>query len=84
MFLTRTLSTRTQGRTFHLQWGPATGNFETSVKTWRLVLHGVRKGVRFRVNGQQTAGSWIEENGLFVGDIPNRREPITVEFSAVG
>lgn len=83
LHLKRTISTRTVRRTFHLRLEPATGDFESSVKTWRLVLHGVRKGVRFRVNGHDTAGSWIEDTGLFVGDIPNQRDAIVVEFAAV-
>ena len=81
--LRRELATRTTGRTFHLEFGPTTGAFQSAVKTWRLILHGVRKGVRFRINGRAAAGSWIEENALFIADIPNQPGVIAVEFSSV-
>lgn len=79
----RTLSSQTRGRSFQLEIGAATGEFPSAVNTWRLVLRNVRKATRFLVNGRKAGGSWIEDTGLFVADIPNQPGPISIEFSSV-
>lgn len=82
-FLRRTLSSRTHGRRWKLEFSPGTGPFTSTVKMWRVVLWGVRRVVRFRVNGQKSAGSFQPESGMFLADVANEDGPLTVEFSEV-
>ncbi|MFO1459816.1 MAG: glycoside hydrolase family 31 protein [Verrucomicrobiota bacterium] len=79
----RTLSSQTRGHSFRLEISGAHGGFPSAVTNWRLVLREVRKATRFSVDGRKAGGSWIEDTGLFVADIPNHPGPISVEFSSV-
>jgi len=81
--LRRTLTTRTRGRTWYLEFSASTGPYASEVKLWRLALWGARKAGQLTVNGQRSKGSFIEEQHLLLVDIPNREGPISVKYSSV-
>ena len=81
--LRRRLRSQTARRTFQLEFGEPEGPFPSAVTTWRLILRGVQRAVRFRINGREASGTWIQDSDLFVADVPNRPEPLTVTFTSV-
>ncbi|MBN8249038.1 MAG: glycoside hydrolase family 31 protein, partial [Verrucomicrobia bacterium] len=81
--LRRTLSSTTRGRTFRLQFGAATGPFTSEVNTWKLILWNVARPSRFTVNGRRTEGAFGEEQGVFIADLANTPEPLSIELSGV-
>ncbi len=81
--LRRTVSSRTRGRRWRLDFSPSTGSFTSTVKTWRVVLWGVRRVRRFTINGRKSPGSFQAESEMFLADVANDDGPLTVEFSEV-
>jgi len=81
--LRRMLRTWTRGRTWHLTMEPPDGPLPSAVRTWRLVLRGVRRAVRFRVNGREAPGTWVDDGGLFLSEVPNATGRISMQFSSV-
>lgn len=81
--LRRRITSVTRRRTLTLDFGPEAGEYESEVKTWRLIVWGARKPAQLRVNGQRFGGTLDEERGVFVAELPNPPSAMTVQFTGV-
>ncbi len=79
----RTIHSRTQGRTLELQFEPESGSWSSTVKTWRLIFWGARSAGSITLNGKPIQGSFDDEGGVCIAEIPNFPSAMTVRFSGV-
>lgn len=82
-FLRRRITSETNRRTLTLSFSPETGEFESEVKTWRLIIWGARKPAQLKVNGQSFGGTFDAERGVFLAELPNPPSAMTVQFTGV-
>jgi alpha-glucosidase len=76
-FARRRITSQTSGKTLRVLFSATEGEFPSRVAVWRLVIWGVKKPARLRVNGQPAEGSFNVDEGMLVAEIAN----FTGEFS---
>lgn len=81
--LRRRITGATQGRTLRVTFGAEAGGFTSRVAVWRIVVWGVRKPARLKVNGRAAEGSFNADSGVFLADIANFNGEFSLELVGV-
>jgi alpha-glucosidase len=81
--LTRTITQSTRGRTVRLEFSAEVGDFPGTVRTWQVVVWGVRRAGVARVNGQPIPGKLAEDAGMLVTEVPNSPAAFCFEYTGV-
>jgi alpha-glucosidase len=79
-FSRRTISWTEAKRGQTLSFSPAEGSFESAVKTWRVVLHGIRRPQKIKCDGKWFDADFDEEMGVAGFEIGNTAASINLEI----
>ena len=77
---TRSIEFVDQGTRRWLALGAVSGSFSSCVEQWRVIVRQTHRPVRVWVNRERVPGTFDATLGVFVFEVPNRREPITVRW----
>ncbi len=83
VFCRRRITSRVRGRTLRLHFAPTEGSYTSRVKTWRIIIWHAGRPAKLKIDGRPASGTHDVDQKVFLAEIANSPQEISIEFSGV-